>query len=391
MISRAILARGFLGSAVDLREPSQAWSIGVDELSHRSPFDILRKAEQQLADGDILAGYLAYECAQAVERHLDLPKPPMEMPAAAFALFSSSSSSDFPPFTDEATGLSLDERSPMSSEENSADRSQYAQQVEDIRQRITRGDVFQVNLSRRQTAWSAQAKPDQRLVDALPVEEALSAPFGALLDLGRYSVLSASPELFLSLSDRNLATEPVKGTRPRHDNPECDEALLQELLHAPKDRAENLMIADLMRNDLAKVCDDGTLREPVLCGARSFASVHHLYSRIEGTLRKDCLFADALKAAFPCGSVTGAPKLAAMDIIAELEGEGRGPYCGAIFAITKARATASVAIRTALIDNDEGRVDVRSGGGVTVLSDPEAEYQETVDKAYLYRMLTNNY
>jgi para-aminobenzoate synthetase component 1 len=148
------------------------------------------------------------------------------------------------------------------------------------------------------------------------------------------------------------------------------------------------MIADLLRNDLARVCRDGTLREDAICELKSFPEVHHLVSRIEGQIREETTFVDAIRAAFPCGSITGAPKIAAMAAIAEIEGEGRGPYCGTIFMRTRTRGTASVAIRTAAIDRTARIAEVRSGGGITILSDPGAEYEEADAKAYLFRMLT---
>jgi anthranilate/para-aminobenzoate synthase component I len=184
-----------------------------------------------------------------------------------------------------------------------------------------------------------------------------------------------------------LASEPIKGTRPRAEDPEEDRRLAEELAADEKDRAENIMIADLMRNDLAKVCGDGSIREEAICALRSLPHVHHLYSRIEGRLKDGLGFTEALSAAFPCGSITGAPKLAAMKVIADLEGEGRGPYCGTIFMRTRNVGVASVAIRTAVLDHDEKTLQVRSGGGVTILSDPAAEYDEADAKSYLFKSL----
>lgn len=314
----------------------------------------------------------------AAEPALELPPPPMAAPAAWFAVFEDSRSFH-------AAELPHPASIPAPRVFNDGEGSEvYARKVRDIRRRIARGDVFQINYSHKQ---SASFSREGRLLDRLPWYEALSARFGALIDLGGIGVLSMSPELFLELDGDRLATEPIKGTRPRLHDPERDAAMLEELKADPKDRAENIMIADLMRNDLAKVCRDGSISEPVICGTRTLPAVHHLYSRIEGQIREGLRFADALEAAFPCGSVTGAPKLAAMKAIAELEGEGRGPYCGAVFYRDSERGAASVAIRTAIIDNENANLDVRSGGGVTSLSDPHAEYDEAVDKGYLYRLL----
>ncbi|NNU16477.1 anthranilate synthase component I family protein [Parvularcula sp. ZS-1/3] len=374
---RAILAAGFAGQAVELSAPRDIFSCRYEDLRHVDVCGVLREAEGALEDGETLAGFLSYECAMAVEPGLDLPAPPLDLPAAWFATFRKQSgwSEDGP--QPNPPGAAID---------HGDSAALYAAKAEDVRRRIGAGDVFQVNVSHLQSARYEATGGD--LIDSLPWEKAISARFGALFDLGEWAVLSASPELFLSVERRTIVSEPIKGTRPRGLTQAEDEALARELEADPKDRAENIMIADLMRNDLAKVCRDGSIREPVICGLRTLPAVHHLYSRIEGKLREGQLFADALRTAFPCGSVTGAPKLAAMDAIAGIEGEGRGPYCGTVFAITKDRAVASVAIRTAAIDLAAGRVDVRSGGGVTILSDPQAEYQEALDKGYLFRLLT---
>lgn len=380
-LGAAVLSAGFLGAPRALSAPAASWSYAFADLATRSPFDGLAEAERKLRPGEILAGFVGYEAARVLEPQLRLPPAPDGLPAAAFSVFRASFAADGPDAPPSATHRPL-------LIDPGATKGAYAAMVRDIRARIGRGDMFQVNLSHRQSATFAPA--ERRLADRLPWGAVLSVRFGAFLDLGTASVISASPELFLQREGDHIVSEPIKGTRPRSDDADLDRALVNELCADPKDRAENIMIADLIRNDLAKVCRDGSIREPVLCGVRSLPHVHHLCSRIEGELRAGTLFADALAAAFPCGSVTGAPKLAAMEAIAELEGEGRGPYCGAVFAITRGRAVASVAIRTATVNEQLCRVDARSGGGVTILSDPEAEFEETLDKAYLFRMLTGH-
>lgn len=376
------MGRGFAGQIVELSGLKQSWSCGHSALASSDPFAVLRAMEHALNEGEVIAGWLGYECALALEPGLALPTPPLDVPAAWLGVFAEAS----PPRRPNPFDRQISPDSVVMGD----GRELYQSRVETIRQRITRGDVFQVNYSHRQ---SAQFPPsDERLIDRLPWQEALRADYGALFDLGDVSVVSASPELFLSLEDRLLAAEPVKGTRPRHADPEIDHQLLQDLIGDQKDRAENIMIADLMRNDLSKVVEDGSMREPIICGARSYEHVHHLYSRIEGQLRAGFVFADALAAAFPCGSVTGAPKLAAMKAIAELEGEGRGPYCGAlVYRPYGNKAVASVAIRTAVVDEATRAVHVRSGGGVTILSDPETEYNEAIDKGYLFRHLAGQH
>ena len=372
---RVDLAAGFSGEAITLDMPRQDYLYSYKDLSDHNPFAALRDAEARLAPGQCIAGFFAYEAALALEPSLRLPPAPLPLPSAWFGVFDASRP---------LQGRSSGQPRPTSVEQGLCEE-RYAENAVSVRTRIAAGDVFQVNISHRQTA---HFEGEGRLLPSLPAEAALSARYGARIDLGGVGILSASPELFLSLECGTLTAEPIKGTRPRSSDPEEDAALLAELRADPKDRAENIMIADLMRNDLAKVCADGSVHEPVICGARSLRAVHHLFSRIEGRLSEGRLFADALAASFPCGSVTGAPKWAAMDAIADIEGEGRGPYCGSIFYIEPHRAVASVAIRTAVVDEASRRVDVRSGGGVTILSDPHAEYHEALDKAYLFRSLT---
>ncbi len=194
-------------------------------------------------------------------------------------------------------------------------------------------------------------------------------------------VLSASPERFLRVEPGgDVETRPIKGTRPRGLGPEHDAALGQALTESAKDRAENLMIVDLMRNDLSRVCAPGTVRVPELFAIEQYATVHHLVSSVVGTLAPGSDALDLLQAAFPGGSITGAPKVRAMEIIAELEPVQRGLYCGSVgyWSVTGALDT-SIAIRTAVALS--GRVYFGAGGGIVADSDPEQEYRETLDKA----------
>src|SRR5262249_29823251 len=156
------------------------------------------------------------------------------------------------------------------------------------------------------------------------------APFAGYFDLGDFVVASASPERFVKVTDREVQTRPIKGTRPRGATPEEDSARAAELLASAKDRAENVMIVDLLRNDLGRVCSYGSVRVADLCRLESYQTVHHLTSEVRGTLRPGMGPMDLLRAAFPGGSVTGAPKVRAMQIIAELEPTARGPYCGSL-------------------------------------------------------------
>jgi para-aminobenzoate synthetase component 1 len=207
------------------------------------------------------------------------------------------------------------------------------------------------------------------------------APFAAYMDLPNGAVLSASPERFLRI-DRlgRVETRPIKGTRPRGLGPEHDAALGHALTESEKDRAENLMIVDLMRNDLSRVCLPGTVRVPELFTLERYATVHHLVSTVIGQAAPGIDAVDVVRAAFPGGSITGAPKLRAMEIIAELEPSQRSVYCGSIgyWSVTGDLDT-SIAIRTLVVRNS--RVYFSAGGGIVADSVPEQEYRETLDKA----------
>jgi para-aminobenzoate synthetase component 1 len=253
----------------------------------------------------------------------------------------------------------------------------YLDAVTRVREYIFAGDIFQANLSQRFEA--PLAEPAWALYQRLRSRNA--APFAAYLDFPGAVVLSASPERFLRVDvDGDVETRPIKGTRSRGHGPEHDAALGLALTQSAKDQAENLMIVDLMRNDLSRVCAPGTVRVPELFALEHYATVHHLVSTVVGKLApgKDAL--DLLRAAFPGGSITGAPKVRAMEIIAELELSQRSIYCGSIgyWSLTGA-LDSSIAIRTAVARG--GRVYFSAGGGIVADSDPEHEYQETLDKA----------
>ncbi len=253
----------------------------------------------------------------------------------------------------------------------------YLDAVTRVREYIVAGDIFQANLSQRLDApleedpWHLY----RRLREANP------APFAAYLEFDGVQVASASPERFLRLDpDGTVETRPIKGTRPRGLSPLHDAALSRSLQESEKDRAENLMIVDLLRNDLSRVCAPGSVRVPELFALERYRTVHHLVSTVVGTLRPGCDATDLLAATFPGGSITGAPKVRAMEIIAELEPSRRGVYCGSIgyLSVTGAMDT-SIVIRTFVALG--GRAYFSVGGGIVADSDPESEYQETLDKA----------
>ncbi len=206
------------------------------------------------------------------------------------------------------------------------------------------------------------------------------APFAGYFDLGDFVIASASPERFLRVAEGRVETRPIKGTRPRGQTPAEDRARAAELLASAKDRAENVMIVDLLRNDLGRVCAYGSVRVAALCRLESHPYVHHLVSDVCGTLRSGCGPVDLLRAAFPGGSVTGAPKVRAMEIIAELEGVARGPYTGALGYIGFDGAMDSnLLIRT--FAHGKGWLSFSVGGGIVADSQPRREYDETWHKA----------
>jgi para-aminobenzoate synthetase component 1 len=256
------------------------------------------------------------------------------------------------------------------------DRPGYLAAVRRVLEYIRAGDCFQVNLSQR--LLTAAALPPLELYRRL--RERNPAPFAAYLDLGDFAIVSASPERFLNVADGLVETRPIKGTRPRGSTPEADAALRQELLASAKDRAENVMIVDLLRNDLGRVCAYGSVEVAALCRLESHPTVHHLVSEVRGRLRPDRGPIDLLRAAFPGGSVTGAPKVRAMQIINELEPTARGPYCGSMAWIGFDGAMdSSILIRTFTVGRGWSQFPV--GGGIVADSDPAAEYDETLHKA----------
>jgi para-aminobenzoate synthetase component 1 len=247
--------------------------------------------------------------------------------------------------------------------------------VDRVIEHLRSGDAFQVNLSQRLLL----ADPGDPVAMYLRLRERNPAPFGGYVDGGAWQVASASPERFLQVSDGVVETRPIKGTRP------LGAVEGAELLASEKDRAENVMIVDLLRNDLSRVCEDDTVAVPTLFGLEPYAHVQHLVSVVMGRLRADRGLADLLEATLPGGSITGAPKVRAQEIIASLEPTARGAYCGAMAWIGFPDAAghqaidSSVLIRT--LTRSRGWVQAPVGGGVVVQSDPMAEYEETWHKA----------
>ena len=255
-------------------------------------------------------------------------------------------------------------------------RPEYLRAVERARREIARGEIFQVNISQR-FAWPVHEPPADlylRLRDRHP------ACYGAFLSVDPgHSVLSLSPELYLKLRGREVETRPIKGTAPRSPDPSLDAVARERLLASEKDRSELIMIVDLERNDLGRVCEFGSVRADRLAQVESFATVHHLVARVTGRLRRGLDAVDLLAASFPGGSVTGAPKIRAMEIIADIETTARSVYTGSIGWIgLDGDLEMNIAIRTVL--HAGNRAVCRVGGAVVADSDPAAEYEETLHK-----------
>ncbi|WP_202639355.1 aminodeoxychorismate synthase component I [Bradyrhizobium sp. CCBAU 051011] len=257
-------------------------------------------------------------------------------------------------------------------------REGYMAAVQRVIDLILAGDVFQANIAQRFSArLSSSFDP---LAFYCRLRSLNPAPFAALLRYGKLTIASSSPERFLKLDGRQVETRPIKGTTARSADSKDDRRRAELLLASEKDRAENTMIVDLLRNDLSRVCTPQSVEVPALCALESYASVHHLVSTVTGELAVDEDAVTLLRACFPGGSITGAPKVRSMEIIAEIERVAREVYCGAIgFIGFNGHMDTNIAIRTVTIDDDLALF--HAGGGITAMSDPEAEYEETLAKA----------
>lgn len=254
-------------------------------------------------------------------------------------------------------------------------KPEYLAALKAVKEYIAAGDIYQANLTQRFDV-GLQVSPWELY---LRLREINPAPFATYLDLGGAQVASSSPERFLKLSGRQVETRPIKGTRPRGRTPEEDTALGQELLGSVKDNAELLMIVDLERNDLGRACKIGSVSVPELAVLESYETVHHLVATVLGELDEEASVVDLLRATFPGGSITGAPKIRSMEIIEELEPTQRSVYTGAIgYLGFDGDMDLNIAIRTIICNH--GRAYFQVGGGIITDSDPESEYQETLDK-----------
>lgn len=270
-------------------------------------------------------------------------------------------------------------------------KAEYLAKIEEIKEFIRRGDTYQTNLTQQFTAELPENLSPQQIFYNLRKDH--PAPFASFLQRHETTVISASPERFFKIQNPKtknqnplISTSPIKGTRPRGKNSEEDEKLRKELLNSEKDRAENVMIVDLLRNDLGRICEFGSVKVEKLCDLEEHPTLFHLVSTVTGNLRPKTSISEIIKAVFPCGSITGAPKIRTMQIINELETAKRALSMGAIgFSISNFKSQISnlidlsVAIRTMTIKNNRAVFNV--GGGIVIDSEPEKEYEETLTKA----------
>jgi para-aminobenzoate synthetase/4-amino-4-deoxychorismate lyase len=353
-------------------------------LEARSPGEVLpvlRAVEQATAAGCWAAGYLAYEAATAIDSNLRtrtarVDEPLSELPLAWFGLFGAPATEE--PLTF-AADMDRDYR--VSPWRLDIDLLAYHDQVERIRQLIELGETYQCNLT---VPMRARIEGS---TFALYRDLALAqrGAHNAFIDTGRYVVASASPELFFDWRDGRLTTSPMKGTAARGRWQEEDRIQAQALRRSPKERAENVMIVDLLRNDLGRVAERGTVEVPQLFNLERFETLWQLTSTVTARMRPHTGLVEIMRAMFPCGSVTGAPKVRTMALIADLENNRRGVYCGAIGVVAPPsapfRARFSVAIRTAVVDRATGEAVYGVGGGITWDSNSIAEHDELVAKA----------
>jgi para-aminobenzoate synthetase component 1 len=342
----------------------------------------LAAAEAARAAGHWVAGTIAYEAGHALESRLQASlKPDRREPLVCLAALDAPADPApvFQRAAMEGRDAALAEICPV------VDRSAYAAAFARVKAYIAAGDCYQINLTFPLSSRLSGASP-LGLYGALRAGQAVG--YGAFVDLpGAPVVVSRSPELFFSVKDGIIESRPMKGTRPRSDDPVEDAAIAAALRANAKDRAENLMIVDLLRNDIARMSVVGSVKVPELYAVESFATVHQMSSRVQGRLLAGAGLVEVMEALFPCGSVTGAPKIRAMQIIAEVEPHPRGVYCGAIgWAGPDGTQAWNVGIRTLRLFGEEVLLNV--GGGVVHDSTEAGEWEEALWKArYAQRLV----
>jgi para-aminobenzoate synthetase/4-amino-4-deoxychorismate lyase len=336
----------------------------------------LAEVEQAVARGSHAAGFVSYEAASGLNP--DLPATgKTDLPLVWFGVFSERLDC-----SGESASSPIDDCQ-LSRPELTISETGYTNAVNSIRDAIARGETYQVNYTTRQR-FTVSGDPFTLYHRICRNQQ---APFCACIDIGTHRILSASPELFFSLNDDRLTMKPMKGTAPRMPRADDDRRQRDLLAASAKDRAENLMIVDLVRNDLARIAETGSVQVPALFDVETYPTVHQMTSTVTARVRTEIGLSDIFRASFPCGSVTGAPKRRTMELIREMEGQPRGVYCGAIGYVSPGReAVFSVAIRTVVVDTDTGEAEIGIGSGITWDSNAASELRECLDKsAFLAR------
>ncbi|MBY8265598.1 aminodeoxychorismate synthase component 1 [Vibrio fluvialis] len=394
LVAHPIVTLTTFGDETEVREPS-----GVT-LSQDDPFELLATLQQhylpalQYSDdlpfiGGAL-GYFAYDLGRRVERLPSLAEHDLTAPDMAVGLYEWAIVVDHQLKTARVIGQNIENAESLLADGNqkpltpfalsspwqsNMTPNSYREKFTQVQEYLLSGDCYQINLAQR---FQAHYQGSEWLA-YLKLEQFNLAPFSAFIRTEQGANLSVSPERFLQVKDRIIETKPIKGTRPRSGDPVVDAANAAELAQAEKDQAENLMIVDLLRNDIGRVAKPGSVHVPKLFDIESFPAVHHLVSTIRAELDSQYDCADLLRACFPGGSITGAPKVRAMEIIEELEPHRRSAYCGSIGYISRhGRMDTSITIRTLVAQNQQ--LYAWAGGGVVADSQCEAEYQETLDK-----------
>lgn len=351
------------------------------DLVAEQPRDVARvldELDRATADGWWAFGFVSYEAAAGLDAGLAVHEQVEGLPLAWFGVCA-------PPKVvpvvrgADARGYRLGRWLPE------WDPDQHRRRMESVQRCIAAGQTYQCNLT---TRMSAGVEGDLLAIYA-DLVQAQGGAYNAFLDLERFAVVSASPELFFDVVDDLLRMRPMKGTARRGSTPAEDAENLARLCGSEKERAENIMIVDLVRNDVARLARTGSVAVPSLCRPEQYETVHQLTSEVSARLRPDVGTAEIFRALFPCGSVTGAPKPRTMQLIRELEEGPRGVYCGAVGMVAPVgspfRARFNVAIRTVLVDREAGLATYGTGGGITWDSDPVAEYAELLTKAEILR------
>lgn len=341
---------------------------------------------------------LGYEAAKRIEPRLQIPDSPFQLPdllavrcPAAAVYDRQAQRTHLIAERDPAQLKRLEQDLPRAKDASAAEphgslvsgiweepEQRFTDGVRRILDYLRAGDVFQVNLSR---AWSGRLNAGASAADLYArLRRSNPAPFAGLVQWDGSAVLSSSPERLVAVRGREVQTRPIAGTRPRGADPDTDRRLQQQLIASIKERAEHIMLIDLERNDLGRVCEPGSVEVSELMTVESYAHVHHIVSNVRGRLRAGAGPGEVLKAVFPGGTITGCPKIRAMEIIAELEQQGRGPYTGAMGYLSRdGRMDLNILIRSLICEN--GHVSLRTGAGIVADSKPELELAETRSKA----------